>query len=79
MIRVPLMPGITDTNENLTAIAEFTRLLPGLIKVNLLYNRSAGAKYKSCGLAFEPKWQETQQCNANTRIFEEIGIKVQVG
>ena len=50
--RIPLIPGITDTNENLSAIAEFV----GDEKVELLpYNNLAGAKYESIGLQFTDK------------------------
>jgi pyruvate formate lyase activating enzyme len=45
-IRVPLIPGITDTHENLTGIYAFMRQA-GLKRVALLpYNPSAGAKYE---------------------------------
>ena len=80
VIPIPLIPGVTDTDVNLETIAEFIHLLPGLLRVDLLsYNRNAGGKYKSCGLHFNPNWDETRQCNANTKIFEEKGIKVQIG
>ncbi len=49
VIRVPLVPGVTDTDENLAAIAETVGGLPGLVEVNLLpYNRAAGSKYAIC-------------------------------
>ena len=49
VIRVPLIPGITDTDENLAAIGEFvgeaeTELLP--------YNALAGAKYSAVGRTY---------------------------
>ena len=46
VIRVPLIPGITDTDENLAAIGGFVGDAP----VELLpYNALAGAKYASVG------------------------------
>lgn len=49
VIRIPLIPGITDTDYNLTAISEFAGNTP----VELLsYNPMAGAKYSSVGRAF---------------------------
>jgi pyruvate formate lyase activating enzyme len=46
LIRVPLIPDITDTSENLAAISE----LVGDSPVELLgYNNFAGAKYKGVG------------------------------
>ena len=48
-LRVPLIPGITDTDENLKAIAAFAGDAP----VELLpYNAMAGAKYPSVGRDF---------------------------
>jgi pyruvate formate lyase activating enzyme len=45
-VRVPLIPGITDTEENLAGIYAFMRQV-GLCRVALLpYNPSAGAKYE---------------------------------
>jgi pyruvate formate lyase activating enzyme len=45
-IRVPLIPGITDTEENLAGIYAFMRQA-GLHRIALLpYNPSAGAKYE---------------------------------
>jgi len=52
-VRVPLIPGITDTDENVRAIAAFA-VDVGLRRVALLpYNASAGAKYEWLGLPYE--------------------------
>jgi pyruvate formate lyase activating enzyme len=52
-IRVPLIPGITDTEDNLRSIFEFMDRT-GLSSVALLpYNASAGAKYEWLGLDYE--------------------------
>ncbi len=52
-VRVPLIPGITDTMENLGAIFEFLRE-GGLPNVCLLpYNPASGAKYEWLGLPYE--------------------------
>lgn len=49
VFRVPLIPGITDTAENLSAIAEITEDFP----VELLrYNVLAGAKYDMLGMVY---------------------------
>lgn len=79
VIRVPLVPGVTDTNENLAAVARLAKNLPGLVEVNLLpYNRAAGAKYAAAGKTFVPDYDETQPVNANREIYEKLGIKVRV-
>ncbi len=79
VIRVPLVPGVTDTDRNLAAIAETIRGLPGLVEVHLLaYNRAAGGKYPGLGIAFRPTWDETQAVNANAAIFANAGLKTTV-
>lgn len=79
VIRVPLVPGVTDTDANLTAIAEAIQNLPGLMEVNLLaYNRAAGGKYRGLGMTFKPTWDETQAVNANVAHFTDVGLKATV-
>jgi pyruvate formate lyase activating enzyme len=77
VIRVPMVPGVTDTDENLAGIARAVQNMPGLEEVDLLpYNRAAGAKYRFAGMEFKPDYDETQPLNFNTRIFEQFGLKV---
>ncbi|MBQ8513302.1 MAG: radical SAM protein, partial [Clostridia bacterium] len=57
VLRVPLIPGITDTDENLCKIAEFA----GEHAVELLpYNSMAGAKYAAVGREFSMTPAEKQ-------------------
>jgi pyruvate formate lyase activating enzyme len=79
VIRVPLVPGVTDSDENLKAIASCVCRLPGLVRVDLLpYNRAAGAKYSAAGLQFAPGYDESRGLNINTLVFEELGVEVRV-
>lgn len=79
VIRVPLIPGITDTDSNLKAIAETVGRLRGLTRVDLLrYNRLAGAKHKAFGMEFKPDYDETRALNINTVIFAQAGLEVRV-
>lgn len=51
IIRTPLIPRVTDTEENLTAIAKLLVGIPGLQRAELLpYNPMAGAKYPQLGM-----------------------------
>ena len=78
-MRVPLVPGVTDTDDNLAAIAQTVRDLPNLIRVDLLpYNRAAGGKYKAAGMAFKPGYDEGRALNINTEPFIEQGLQVRV-
>ena len=77
--RVPLVPGVTDTSENLSAIAETVAGLSGLERVDLLpYNRAAGGKYAAVGREFRPPYDERRPVNADTRPFESRGVPVRV-
>jgi pyruvate-formate lyase-activating enzyme len=68
-VRVPLIPGITDTEENLYAITAFMREV-GLGSVALLpYNTSAGAKYEWLDRAYAIE-AETQSQEALARMVE---------
>lgn len=79
VIRVPLVPGVTDTQANLADIARLASGLAGLQQVDLLpYNRAAGAKYAAAGKRFTPDYDESQAVNVNTALFERAGVKVRV-
>jgi hypothetical protein len=73
------VPGVTDTNQNLTSIAQMLRGLSVLQRVDLLpYNKAAGAKYRSAVMEFTPDYDESGEPNLNTALFEQAGIKVTV-
>jgi pyruvate formate lyase activating enzyme len=51
-IRVPLVPGITDTTANLEAMADFLRGMRGIRAIHLLpYHKIAAGKYGRLELA----------------------------
>ena len=79
VIRVPLVPGVTDTDQNLADIAQILRGLSGLLRVELLpYNKAAGSKYQSVGMIFKPEYDESRELNLNTTLFEQANIEVAV-
>lgn len=79
VVRVPLIPGVTDTEANLSGIARVVGGLPGLQGVDLLpYNRAAGAKYAACGLAFQPGFDESREPSLNTACFHSTGVEVRI-
>jgi pyruvate formate lyase activating enzyme len=79
VVRVPLVPGITDSDANLEAIAHTVQAMAGLLRIDLLpYNPAAGSKYASAGMVFNPEYNETQPVNLNAAIFEQAGIRVRV-
>jgi len=79
VIRVPLVPGVTDTDENLTAIADTVAGLAGLERVDLLpYNRAAGGKYEAAGVKFTIDYDESRPINTNLEPFRRAGVPVRV-
>ena len=70
--RIPLIPGITDTAENLGAISEFV----GEEKVELLpYNPLAGAKYESVGLEFTDKIIQQNNNSTGLEFFKNATVR----
>ena len=79
VVRVPLVPGVTDTDDNLAAIAETVAGLAGMQRVDLLpYNKAAGGKYAAAGMTFTVDYDESQPVNADTAPFERLGVPVRV-
>jgi pyruvate formate lyase activating enzyme len=80
-VRVPLIPGITDTDQNLAAIFQFMSET-GLRRVALLpYNAAAGAKYEWLGedytIGAEPQSKDALQ--RMKLMAEQAGLEAQIG
>ncbi len=77
VIRVPLIPGVNDSAENLRATAEFVQGAKNLLRVELLpYHKTAGAKYEMAGMTYAPDFDTDQAPNADKTYFEELGVPV---
>lgn len=75
LIRVPLIPGVNDTIDNLDKTAEALEGSKNLIKVELLpYHRTAGAKYSMLGEEYHPIFQTEQEPTAITQCFKKRNI-----
>lgn len=78
VVRIPLIPGVTDTEENITSIANilvknkifYAELLP--------YNKMAGGKYKMLMQEYTPNFNTEITPEIHNDIFKkhEIDIKV---
>lgn len=76
--RTPLIPGVTDTAENLTAIAQLLQS-HGIDYIELLpYNPMAGSKYALAGKEFCPTYDPQRACAPREALFAQYGIKVKV-
>lgn len=80
LIRVPLIPGITDTDENLVAIARFLSSVDKNLPVELLqYNQFAESKYERLGLPVlggHKQTQSTDEIEQKKDIFRQYQLKV---
>lgn len=79
IIRIPLIPGLSDDRENLKKTAELIAGSTGLLKVELLpYHASAGAKYKMVGMTYDPQFDTARQVQITPEIFLDLGIRCDV-
>ena len=82
-IRIPLIPGQNDSEENLRNIAGFVKKLQGVEKVSLLhYNVAAGAKYPSIGQHYDLEHvcaYDKDKENKFINFFSSLNVNVEVG
>jgi pyruvate formate lyase activating enzyme len=80
--RVPLIPDLTDTDENLDAVADFLGPL-GLRRVSLLpYNKLGEDKHERYGLpGHRPNWnvQDREALDSKVERFRARGFVVSLG
>ncbi|HOW24441.1 MAG TPA: glycyl-radical enzyme activating protein [Bacteroidales bacterium] len=83
IIRIPVIPGITDTPKNITALSNLLTELNGLDRIDLLpYHMIAKSKYQRLNMNY--KLEELQEPSLERlkelkEVFEGIGMKVTVG
>ena len=78
-IRVPLIPTVNDTYENMEATAKLLEDAEMLEKVELMrYNKAAGAKYSGVGMEYKVDFPENQDPVIFREPFERRGIRVDV-
>ena len=74
-VRVPLIPQVTDTEENIKGICSLLKK-HSVDRVEVLsYNTMAGGKYKMLLREYRPLFDESVPVNLNREIFENNGIK----
>jgi len=84
VVRIPLVGGVNDDEENILATARFLNGLPGeKIRVNLLpYHKIAQTKYAKLGRGeeFKPLNEPTtEKLKEISGIFREYGIEASIG
>lgn len=79
VIRIPVIPGVNDNEENFRKTAQWIADAKNLQKVEILpYHKTAGAKYAMLGMEYEPVFQAEQKVWIPENIFEEYGIRSEV-
>lgn len=76
--RIPLIPTVNDTADNITATAKFMQELDVTAVELLPYNRAAGAKYALLSQTYAPTFDGTLPPNPHKEIFEQYGIGVTI-
>ena len=76
ILRMPIIPGVNDTEEHFQTAAELVKNSKSLIRIDVLpYQRTAGAKYEMVGRTYAPDFQEENTPKFYTGIFEQRGIQ----
>ena len=74
-IRIPVIPGVNDSDENFEQTALRLTDAPALEQVELLpYHVTAGVKYAMVGRQYRPEFDTAAAPNLNTGIFLAHGI-----
>jgi pyruvate formate lyase activating enzyme len=78
IIRIPVIPGVNDTFENMEETADFLRGSKGLERLELLaYHKTAGAKYPLLRRDYQFSYTgDVKDPEIFRSIFESRGIKV---
>ncbi len=83
IIRIPIIPGITSTEDNLARLIDFIKSLDNINDVNLLpYNKMGEEKYRRLKRVY--KTEEIKPPSENEMIdiksyFERLGFNVEIG
>lgn len=78
VVRIPLIPGVSDTKDNLQKTCEIL-VSNGIKRVELLpYNRMAGGKYKMLNRVYEPRFDTEAEVQLHADVFERYGIQTTV-
>lgn len=79
VIRIPVIPGVNDNEQNFRQTAQWIAGAKALEKIELLpYHKTAGAKYSSVGRVYNPMFDIDQVINISGKIFEEYNIRSNV-
>lgn len=76
VVRIPVIPGVNDTDENYRQTAAFLSGARNLVRVEFLpYHKTAGAKYSMAGMEYQPQFDPEGSIHISQEIFGEYGIR----
>lgn len=79
VIRIPVIPGVNDNEENFRQTAQWIAGAKKLERVELLpYHKTAGAKYEMAGKRYSPDFDPEGKLHLYPEIFREYGIRSEV-
>ncbi len=76
--RIPLIPGVTDTEDNIMQIAQHLNQNNITYAELMSYNKMAGGKYAMLGRKYQPDFDEKVEVNPREEIFKHNGIKIKI-
>ncbi|MGN0972697.1 MAG: glycyl-radical enzyme activating protein [Aristaeellaceae bacterium] len=77
--RVPLIPGVNDTEDNMQATAAFISSVNPAVPVELLpYHMTAGAKYDMIGKPYTPLFDVNRTVQVHLDLFKAYGLECSV-
>ena len=76
--RIPLIPTVNDTEENLEETARFMASLDVHYVELLPYNKMAGAKYAMLGRSYAVDFDESTAPNPRGALFNRYGIEIKI-
>ena len=77
-IRMPLIPTVTDTKENIEHVAELMKNYSQDYIELLPYNKMSGGKYAMVNRTYKPQFDETIPVETHLDIFDEYGITANI-
>lgn len=78
IIRIPLIPGVTDTDENISDIISLFKKPDIKYAEAMPYNNMAGAKYPLAGRVFMPEYDHNAKVKIPSEAFEKNGIQLRI-
>lgn len=78
VVRIPLIPSVTDTKENILGIIEILKTC-GVSYVELMpYNKLAGGKYKLLGRSYQPDFDDKKEVCLPVDLLTENNIAFRI-